>query len=242
MTSKSDEIRDKIIDKMGKELGERFLLLHAQLSYVFIEWDVFKGLFLKNKERVDVLNEASKLVTYCIHKSMLDSVILAICRFSDPAKTGKGAGAKLNLSLANISDFLEEKELKDAFADKVKSVQKKADFARKMRNKKIAHADLKKHLDNDDLDQVTQYNIDNVLSEIAAALNIVNKEMLDTTTFYEDAIRSSKDEKVFITRLFVGNQSWDELCIAKQNAIKQKDYKCFEKLVEKHRLPWELDS
>ncbi len=140
-------MRNQYISDFGEELGELLNAAYQDWIEATYTWQEFSEL-VKTEGRVNLLLEVSPNAFETITKCMLDSVVLAICRLTDPAETL----GETNISLLNLnsesklySNLDENTKAKLVGLDlEVTAAVKKAKPLRTLRNKFIAHSDAVK--------------------------------------------------------------------------------------------------
>ncbi|MGR3661758.1 MAG: AbiU2 domain-containing protein [Paracoccaceae bacterium] len=237
----AEEAKDAVIEQLGRPLGENMYWLGNAFTNLHIEWRIFKGLFVHGKERVEVLNLASGLVAMYASKTLFESVLLGLCRITDPAETGRGRGAKKNLTLETLSSQVPE-EFRQEYSKLVATAQAETKFARDRRNRVIAHADLFVATNVEEADAATVKNVDDALKCIDLVLNFVNQKLRDSTTLYSDAIIQLDNERTFLRALYLGNRTWKDLLDRQTVAVKKRDMGEIRKIRKEMELPKWIDE
>jgi hypothetical protein len=132
----SEEILAHNRDVLGEDYGLAFHHCCQELWRVSSSWDRYEALFA-NQERVDLLNRSSGNFWYAIQGITFESVLLGLCRLTDPPKTG----SKTNLSVKTLVE-LEPSKHKVRLRQCADYAIKKTAFARTWRDKRIAHNDF----------------------------------------------------------------------------------------------------
>jgi hypothetical protein len=170
-----DELRDEYVCAMGPRLG----LLCAELQNDFVwlqrKWSNFQELFGKGQERIDLLNRAASNFFYFLHRLLLEDAMLHLCRLSDPPKTTLRSGDRENLSVLAIMSMISDPELKASVRTKTIEVRKSCEFARKWRNRRLAHTDVMNRRKSPalPLPAVTSNDIEGALKAIGSVLTLV---------------------------------------------------------------------
>lgn len=232
----SADARAAMIEEVGEEQGNKLYWLGNAFTNLNVEWRIFRALFIDCKERVDEFNLASGLVARYFSKALFESVLLGLCRITDPAETGRGAGAKQNLSLDALGDELPE-EVRKEFEGLVIDAKAATGFARDWRNRSIAHADLYVATRVETVDSATAILVDKAIVQIDLALNFINNKLRNSTTLYSEPITQLDDERAFLRTLFLGNRTWSDLLERERNAVETKNYKELKSISEDQELP-----
>ena len=128
------------VTSMPPELAEVYGELWQDVVWVHDKWNIFLQLY-SDKEAIDLLNKTAPSFFYICQYVLLDDTMMAICRLTDPAQTGR----KTNLSLQRLVDTVDDAtypDLKSNIVNVLATMQSKFEFARDHRNRRIAHAGL----------------------------------------------------------------------------------------------------
>jgi hypothetical protein len=155
---------------MGTELGSIYTRLWNDCAWLFWKWDDFVVLYGTSPERLELLNSAAPAFFYQLQGMMWDSILLHICRLTDPAKQFR----KENLTLQRLLDFIDVAIRADV-ERLLASAREKCAFARDWRNRRITHTDLGLALKQNagPLTSGSRKDVRASLDSIAAVLNRV---------------------------------------------------------------------
>jgi len=140
------------------EIKTCFNDVNLQVKKAHIKWEIFRQLYLKNKKRIELLNESAAGFFAILRKVFIDDVILSICRLTDPKKSS----GKENSNLAQLVEMIypcSQLELFNGLKNDTKSQNNNIAFNlsqklekilgmkevgkfKEYRNKRIAHSDL----------------------------------------------------------------------------------------------------
>jgi hypothetical protein len=169
------EVRKEFGDKMGPDLGTIYYELWNECGVVHIEWDEFKELYGSGQRRVDLLNTAAGPFFRLVQSALMDSILLRLCRMTDPPKTT----GKQNLTLEQLADKISETD--QPFGQEVSRLaihaRSRCEFARDSRNRRIAHRDLYLALKKGKARPLTSIrveDIDGALQEVVNVIQTVN--------------------------------------------------------------------
>lgn len=160
----------------------------ADVTWVHSKWSIFLQLYL-DKETIDLLNNTAPSYFRICQDILLDDTMLAICRLTDPARTGR----KTNLSLRRLVDAIDAggyNELKENVENVLASVQPRFEFARDHRNRRIAHIDFQTRLGShpEPLSSITESKVKEALQAIGKVMNLVQYHFENGETLYSHSI------------------------------------------------------
>lgn len=200
---------DGLVPAEESEFRQELDLINHALASAISRWKVYKGLFASDPQRVDVLNEASPMVSRVIQDALFSEILMRLCRLTDPAESGRGAGARRNLSLFALERHLQG-ETRDQYRVASAAAKISTAFARDWRNRSIAHADVDVATERAVLDDASVEGVENAFSQLAEALNVIHSGVFNSTFAYDKLILPFKDERAFIHRILLGNQARKE--------------------------------
>ncbi|WP_421549104.1 hypothetical protein [Pseudomonas sp. QD4] len=182
----NDELRERFIAAMGEDLGICFWHLNQKVLNLHIVWQQYTQLYGDSEDTVSVLNRRAGFFFRVVQGELWDSVLLGISRLTDAAETrGKVVGK--NLSVRALPGLVSDVTLSTRLLELSEAAFQAAEFARKHRNKRIAHQD-RDYLNSDThpLERISRQRIDAMLQALRDVLNAVNLHFFECTTFYED--------------------------------------------------------
>lgn len=201
----AEDIRQRVIDRLGSEFGDYFFHLDQSVIGLVSLWDLYRSLFGTNKERVDLLNQASGYVTRAIQDSLHERIILGVCQISDPYDS---RGRK-NVTVLGLPKFLPEPEHCIAMVPMIDAVKASTSFARDLRNKMIAHSDLEAVTGSYAVDYSTRERIVAAIQSIIVPLRYVHVEYFGTSQLYH-AIHPLPDAVGFLRCIYIGAKRLEE--------------------------------
>jgi hypothetical protein len=131
-------IRAEYVSKMGDNLGCLCHDLREELDWLRQKWNEFRELFEKGEERIVVLNKTASNFFYFLGKLLFEDAILHLCRLTDPPRMNKHS----NLTIMKLAETINDPELSAKVKAASERAKKRCGFARKWRDKRLAHADL----------------------------------------------------------------------------------------------------
>ena len=201
-----DQAQQEYINKLGDQRGRFVKALENDLYNLRIQSEIYTAFFGTNKERVDLFNSISGNSAYWIERSMFESLVLSVCRLTDPSEMKGGKRnvtvKALPLQLSKGPDSELEKRI-DAATEATK-------FARDWRNRRIAHSDEQVRLGRAKLDTATRANLSEAVDAIAACVRRYALVELDTTLGTHPIRQLGHDEIEFLTALHHGKNVRDQ--------------------------------
>jgi hypothetical protein len=180
------QIEDEHIQHMGKPLGRLFSALWKELVWLHIKWGEYVELFGTNSERVELLNRAAPNFFGIIQDVLLDNILLHIARMTDEP----GSGSKKTLTVHAFSEAVDLK-IQGTVETLIELAKNKVQFCRDLRNKRMAHSDLKLALDPESaalLPAVSRAQVREALKAIGNVLNAVEEHYGSAPTGFEHTI------------------------------------------------------
>jgi hypothetical protein len=203
-----EDMRKDYIAALGADFGSIYLHVFNEWCDLKITWKQFKNLFCSGPERVDLMNRCGAEFFYRVDRIFFESVLLALCRLTDPPMTGK----KQNLSVALFAQFMTTDARKQQMGELVGAAIKSTAFARDWRNRRVGHNDYDLLLNgNAPLEKATILLVDASVDCIYQILLYVNKEFRKVE-LHNGVIDDLNNEMVMLERLYRGDLSFqDEL-------------------------------
>jgi hypothetical protein len=219
----AEEVQKEIQNKLGEVFGHDYRAVEVEYLNIRTAWRFYRTLFGTNAERVDFLNEISGIFFVTIEAALFEKVMLGLCRLLDPATTGRGKGAKENLTFFTLEKHIHVTELKEAYQEKLENCVTLAEFARDWRNKRIAHADYLVASGKVDLQTASRAKLQKLIDEVGELVQFLHINLLEADLML-DPILPPSDEYQFLGVLYEGLQSRDRRLARLEEAIKQRDY------------------
>ncbi len=201
MTSRQqtrEEILATYIDKMGRELGELFDAISAELTQMHWRWQQYRSLFGIKPGRIDILNATAPCFFRIVHDVLFENTILAIARLvSSPKSVGKD-----NLTIQRLPSLLNDPKLGDGISMRIAKAKTSAAFAVEWRNRHIAHRDLDLLLSSKTkmLEAATSRKVEQALSNLREVLDEIELFYCDTHTAYGFAPPWGADDLIYVLR------------------------------------------
>ena len=184
-TLSPDEVRDRNLAAMGKDLGELFTALSNELTFLSWQWSQFADLYLDKKTRFDLMNRVAPFFFWLLQRSWWDEALLAVTRLIAPPKSM----GKANLTFQRLPALIADLQLRPEIEALVQAVVTSAAFARAWRNRRIAHRDLDLALKRSavPLPPANYTDIDKIIEDLATILNRIELRLSNATTIYRKA-------------------------------------------------------
>jgi hypothetical protein len=181
------------------ELARVHHVLWADVSLLYQRWTTFTS-FYSDQETVSVLEWAAGGFFALLQRVLLDDLYLGIARLADPPSTGAQNNLVLRSLLLHIPPT--ELPLRDKCDAAIADFEEKAQFARPVRHKRLAHRDEAVATGASSvLDYlVSREDIESALRSAASVLNKVDSHYEDRTTMYSEFIHL-KGADTLIARL-----------------------------------------
>jgi hypothetical protein len=180
---------------MAPELAEIYQPLYDDVLTAHARWEVYRALFVERKETVDTLNAAAAGVFWAIQGPLFSSVLLSICRLTDPPGS--------NLTLLSLPHCMQSgcvSSFEARMGRKLTSLLDQVEPLRRQRNKREAHTDRKVRLKKIPLPGIRAIEIDAALESIADVLNEVCLDAGQPVVCYKD-LGCNSDTRRFAKKL-----------------------------------------
>jgi len=176
-----EEVKQRYVAAMGKDLGEVFHLLWNECTWLHWKWSDYETLFGTKPERVDLLNQAAPSFFWIVQDAMWRDILLHLCRLTDPPKSC----GKDTLTLRRVPDLVPLR-LRPKVDLLLREILRKSEFARDWRNRLIAHTDLDHALDRRaaPIKSASRRKIKDVLEAIVEFLNYIENEYCNSESMY----------------------------------------------------------
>lgn len=180
------EVRTEAVKAMGSPLGELYDVLSNQVTWVHLKCKEYRALFATSKERIEFLNEAAPAFFGGLQRTLLDDVLLHLCRLTDPPKLS----GKRNLTIECLPELISDPSFREEVKGMLTEVKGKTNFAREWRNRRLAHREFPV-LATADLESPTPGNrqdVETALASIRTLLNRIALHFMKSSVLYEHSI------------------------------------------------------
>ena len=175
-------------EAMGSSLGELYDILSNQVSWVHFKWKQYRALYGTDKERIDFLNLAAPAFFAELQQLLWDDILLHLCRLTDPVQSA----GKANLSIACVLPLISDTDLKSRLSDLYKLVKEKTEFARKWRNRRLAHREFPREpeADSQSLSPGSRQDVEEALATIRGVVNCFEVHYMKSSVQYNYGIEA----------------------------------------------------
>jgi hypothetical protein len=158
---------------MGDELGVAYHLLWNECALLHMRWEEYVEMFGKTQAEFDVMNEVAPGFFKSVQDMSWESIVLHLCRFTDPAISNY----RRTLSLAGLLAMPASKKV-PGLGKLVEDAREKAKFAQDWRNRSIAHRDLEFALNRQakPLAAASRMHVREALAAIVNVLSAIDHE------------------------------------------------------------------
>ncbi|MBF4278055.1 hypothetical protein EAY27_12740 [Vibrio anguillarum] len=168
------------------EYEQIFKRLWEQVCDIHYTWQMYCDLYAASLDVVDLLNRNGSGFFRVNQLLMLDYIALSLSKLTDPETTSRNK----NLSLRQLLRHAEIQGDEDLFVQLsgvFERVESACEGFKKIRNKRIAHSDLKHALNEADkaLPGISQIAIEQALKQVREFMNIYECYHRDCETSYE---------------------------------------------------------
>ena len=214
-TKTAKEVHEEFRNLLGEEFGDAYYHTLNEWCDIWLTWKQFENLFGHGPERVDLMNKAGASFFHRVDRLFFEAVVLAVCRLSDPIKTGN----KANLTVLLFQKFMDTDERRHQMEALLGSVAATTGFARDWRNRRISHNDfdLKTGI-AEPLEQATRDLVSGAIGALHEVLAYVRLEFMGANLLNE-VLDNPNNEMVMLDRLYLGVASNDQELEELRNGI-----------------------
>ncbi len=198
----TEQGRSKSAVAMPAPLGEIHHWLHDELTWLHIKWSNFCRLYAKDRERLDLLNAAAPTFFSELRQTLLEDVLLHLCRITDPPKS-KGHDT---LTFRRIPVAIPDRALRAVIQPLVEDTKQRTKFARDWRNRRLAHRELPATHGQaaQRLPQATRQDVEDALAALRKIMNQIERHYLNKSVLYEHSIEALGGVESLVKRLASG--------------------------------------
>ncbi len=138
--------------QIPSELQKQLDIVRSAILGTQDKWAIGKQLFASGEENLELLNYSANYAFLAISQSLYESVVLGVCRLTDPSMTF----GHENLSLCRIADDISRLD-NEGGEEILKSIQERETLfepLRRIRDKSVAHFDLKDFQKSTNLNEI----------------------------------------------------------------------------------------
>lgn len=182
-TLTAEQVRDKTLAAMPVPLGETHYSLSNEVAWLYLKWNDFRALF-SDRETVDLLNSSAPMFFHDLQRMMWDDLLLHLCRMTDRPRLGRHE----HLSVRTLPSLVSGEKLRREIQALADDADHKTQFARDLRNRRLAHTELSLADTAQPVASATLEQVRDALTAICRPINLLEKVYLDTPVSYEDPI------------------------------------------------------
>lgn len=195
---------------ISKTLASIFEALDMEITGLHIRLKMYRQLFDRGSSRIELLNDSASNFFVDLHRILVDDIILAICRITDPAQTS----GRSNMTLEQL-ETVARSEGELALTSKLRATLVTIHALRKPflqhRYRRVAHRDMQRFLapKANPLPNITVPMMITIVESTASCLTVFQEHFNEPVTI-RDFIVTPNDADVLVERLKSG-AVFDEL-------------------------------
>lgn len=170
--------------------------LESDVKLVHLHWCLFCQLYAASPDRVELLNESAALFFSMVQQALLHEVELGLTKLADPATTFGHGNLTLDALLEEVRS-LKQESLCEALTALLNDYRSKCGKIVVVRNKFLAHSDLKACLKSIPLPEVSRQEIEDALLSLRAFMNEIEGHFTDCECAY-DQLSVSEDGEALL--------------------------------------------
>ena len=156
------------------EFREKYKALRSDICHLHREWGIFRRLYVSGGNTVELLNKAASGFFRICEDLLADDILLSISRLGEQKQTSGRDNLTLEHLVASV-DAERYADLRRELDELLLTSKNKCVFARKQRNRRIAHNDLSTRLHVKSLPPPITTDVDAALESIRALMNAIEK-------------------------------------------------------------------
>ena len=181
--------------RIPESLREIFRELSSAVVWLHGHWIIYRQLYAKSSERVELLNESAGTFFSLLQNILLHDTVLAIARLTDRSESR----GRENLVLSQLVEKLDSSSYPDLMGRlkaSLGAVDRKCEVFRKKRNRQVAHSDLMAALkvESEPLPGVSREMVEDALKATRDYMNEFEVYFCKNTMIYEHFIMDSDGE------------------------------------------------
>lgn len=238
----AEQTKASYVERLGEPLGPTFFHLLQDFLRVLDDWDKYRALFGTNPERVNLLNSVSGPLTMSIERALWFSALIGIRRLTE------ALGKDKSVSVCLLAKMVSDPRMREALERYADDARTESALARRMINKRVAHADYDIAIGAKELSGISRSNIENALRKIARFVQEFAKLTLDETLVFEIISPLGNDVEDFLHVLNLGKQQNVASEERRRDLIAARDWQALdlldqrpEWLVHEEGQPWRFD-
>ncbi|MDF1717017.1 MAG: hypothetical protein P1U75_10180 [Antarcticimicrobium sp.] len=222
MTNAENENLAKYIEDFGPDFGTDLFNLQNSYFNIAVQWRFYKSLFGVNQQRIDLLNKVSGIFFREVERTLFESVITGLCRITDPIETGRGNGARKNLTFRVLEKHIENSDM-SIFEEFMARFDEGATFARDWRNRKLSHLDYDVARGGATLETASRAKVQELIDCLGELLQWIHQEYLDMSLSLDVGL-PPEDEMRVLELLYLSTQEEENFERQLKERIERRDF------------------
>lgn len=176
-----------------------FEAIDKSVQQVFVRWKIYGQLFDSGEENVEILNSSGSYVFFLLQRLLLDDMILALSRLSDPPATAGRENASIRY-LVQVAPTLSPKVAPEVNVSLVEFETHVANV-RIHRNKAVAHADLQHAVGKAPLPDISYSELEGAMNALTNLMLRLGSPAIHRVGGYEPIIAFGTDGNTLLAKL-----------------------------------------
>ncbi|WP_273987304.1 hypothetical protein [Vibrio parahaemolyticus] len=166
-----------------------FKRIKDEVNEIHFRWVVYRQVYAQGPKEIELLNKNGAYFFSIAQHLFMDNVALSFSKLTDPNKQGSNENLSLK-QLIVLSNNSGDLELAHALKEKFEELLKSCDKFRKLRNKRIAHADLGHAMGvaDEPLPGISRQYVEDALALLRDFMNTYELAVSDSQTLYDEII------------------------------------------------------
>lgn len=127
---------------LPQEIQDTFRSLESEVNWLHGKWIIYCQLYGTSQERIALLNKSASTFFRIIHDVLLDEVVLALTRLTDPDKSVGKDNRSFGQLIEQLDNIGKYSGLVNSLEIKLTKLNAQCAPFREWRNRRIAHSDL----------------------------------------------------------------------------------------------------
>lgn len=168
---------------MPEQLASIYEPIYYEVQMLHFKWHIFCQLYEAGQEILELLMRTASSFFAINQHALFTEMLLGIARLDDPREqTGR-----LNLSLEQLKHSIElhASHLASSFQQPYDQAKAHLSFTKGLRNRHLAHNDLKTYQNLEPLPPLERRHIEDALSHLKAALTVIHLHYMGEEVYFE---------------------------------------------------------
>lgn len=170
-------------ERAGTEHRDLLNAIEREFIQLRYRWGLFCQLFDSGQANVDLLNKSGSNVFQLFQKLVIDDVMMALCRLSDPNNSMGHENASVRNLFKRDKENLSEETNKEIDA-RLLELDEHMKKISTLRNKALSHTDFEHALNTELLPRPTYDELEKSIDAIRSILSKLTDELYDYSTSY----------------------------------------------------------